>query len=90
LNSEVTLDMERLGSARLGATMVMPVLPALTSRENEILNWIAMGKRDREIGTILNCSWRTIQKHVEHILDKLNVETRGAAAAWWYDHRSQN
>jgi DNA-binding CsgD family transcriptional regulator len=79
--------MEKLGSHRNGATTVALVLPALTSRENEILHWIAMGKRDREIGTILNCSSRTIQKHVEHILDKLQVETRGAAAAWWYDQR---
>jgi DNA-binding CsgD family transcriptional regulator len=82
--------MERLGSDRNGAVIVALVLPALTSRENEILHWIAMGKRDREIGTILNCSSRTVQKHVQNILEKLQVETRGAAAAWWYDHRSQN
>jgi DNA-binding CsgD family transcriptional regulator len=62
------------------------VHPSLTNREIEILRWIADGKRDREIGTILNISSRTIQKHVEHILDKLQVETRGAAAAWWYQH----
>jgi DNA-binding CsgD family transcriptional regulator len=64
--------------------------PTLTSRESEILRWIAKGKRDREIGTILNCSSRTVQKHVQNILEKLQVETRGAAAAWWYDHRSRN
>jgi DNA-binding CsgD family transcriptional regulator len=80
--------MERLGSARNGAATTALVLPALTSREKEILHWIAAGKRDREIGTILNCSSRTIQKHVEHILDKLQVETRGAAAVWWYDRLS--
>jgi DNA-binding CsgD family transcriptional regulator len=82
--------MKRFGSERNGAASVATDLPALTSRENEILHWIAMGKRDREIGTILNCSWRTVQKHIEHILDKLQVETRGAAAAWWYDHNSEN
>ncbi|MEY2539940.1 MAG: hypothetical protein QOG67_3680 [Verrucomicrobiota bacterium] len=60
----------------------------LTFREVQVLEWIAAGKRDREIGTILNVSSRTVQKHVQHILDKLDVETRGAAAAdWWYHHR---
>jgi DNA-binding CsgD family transcriptional regulator len=63
------------------------VRPALTTRESEVLRWIAKGKRDREIGKILNISSRTIQKHVEHILDKLHVETRGCAAAWWYEYR---
>lgn len=79
--------MKRLGSYRNGAALVALVLPALTSRENEILHWLATGKRDREIGTILDVSGRTVQKHVEHILDKLQVETRGAAAAWWYQRR---
>jgi DNA-binding CsgD family transcriptional regulator len=57
----------------------------LTPRENEVLRWVAHGKRNREIGVILNTSSRTIQKHVQSILDKLNVETRGAAAAWWFE-----
>src|SRR5437868_4654945 len=62
------------------------VLP-LTFRETEVLQWIAAGKRDREIGHILNISSRTAQKHVQHILEKLQVETRGAAAAAWYQNR---
>jgi DNA-binding NarL/FixJ family response regulator len=62
------------------------IVPRLTSRENEVLHWIGEGKRDREIATILNLSSRTIQKHVQHILEKLQVETRGAAAAWWHDY----
>jgi len=78
--------MKKLPPQPNGAASVASV-PSLTSREHEILHWIAAGKRDREIGAILNVSSRTVQKHVEHILDKLEVETRGAAAAWWYDHR---
>jgi len=57
----------------------------LTAREKEVLCWIAQGKRNREIGMILGASPRTIQKHVQSILDKLCVETRGAAAAWWFE-----
>ena len=59
----------------------------LTLREIQVLEWIVVGKRDKEIGRILNISSRTAQKHVEHILQKLQVETRGAAAAAWYQQR---
>ncbi len=53
----------------------------LTQRETEVLQWVLQGKTNAEIGCILGMSTRTVQKHVEHILDKLGVETRTAAAA---------
>ena len=53
----------------------------LTARETEVLSWIAQGKTNYEIGVILNISPRTICKHVQRILNKLNVENRTAAAA---------
>lgn len=52
----------------------------LTPRELEVLQWICAGKSNPEIGIILHASPRTVQKHVEHILAKLNVENRQAAA----------
>src|SRR4051794_16381142 len=59
----------------------------LTQRELEVVEWIAAGKRNREIGEILGCSSRTVQKHVQHILEKLHLETRTAVCVWWYEHR---
>jgi DNA-binding CsgD family transcriptional regulator len=53
----------------------------LTEREAEVLVWIAQGKGNYEIGVILGARTRTICKHVEHILGKLKVENRTAAAA---------
>lgn len=53
----------------------------LTSRESEVLLWLAKGKTNGEIATILGMSRRTAEKHLEHIFTKLGVETRGAAAA---------
>ena len=53
----------------------------LTAREAEVLTWIAQGKSNYEIGVILSACTGTICKHVEHILAKLNVENRTAAAA---------
>jgi DNA-binding CsgD family transcriptional regulator len=54
-------------------------LTDLTPREDEILAWITEGKRSPEIAVILGISVRTVEKHVEHILMKLGVETRSAA-----------
>ena len=59
----------------------------LTKRELEVVEWIAAGKRNAEIGKILGCSSRTVQKHVQHILEKLLLETRIAVCIWWYEHR---
>jgi DNA-binding NarL/FixJ family response regulator len=52
----------------------------LTPRETEVLSWIAQGKTNHEIGVILSASTGTICKHVEHILCKLDVKNRTAAA----------
>ena len=53
----------------------------LTHRESEVLAYVAAGKTNFEIGIILGISSRTVEKHIEHILDSLGVETRTAAAA---------
>lgn len=57
----------------------------LTPRETEVLTWVAKGKSNAEIGTILGLSTRTIQKHLEHIYQKIGVESRTAAAAKAYE-----
>lgn len=54
---------------------------ALTPRETEVLTWLARGKTNRDIAEILGMSHRTVNKHLEHIFEKLGVETRAAAAA---------
>jgi DNA-binding CsgD family transcriptional regulator/PAS domain-containing protein len=53
----------------------------LSRREAEVLAWIAQGKTNGVIATILGISPNTVARHVEHILATLGVETRTAAAA---------
>jgi DNA-binding response OmpR family regulator/DNA-binding CsgD family transcriptional regulator len=53
----------------------------LTPRQAEVLYWIAQGKTNAEIGVILGTSPRTIDKHVEQLLERLGAENRLAAAA---------
>lgn len=53
----------------------------LTTREAEALYWVIRGKTNRDIGDILGASPRTVHKHLEHVFEKLGVETRTAAAS---------
>ena len=53
----------------------------LTKREAEVMLWVAQGKSNSDIATILESSPRTVAKHIEHIFGKFNVESRTAAVA---------
>ena len=61
---------------------VVPVAPPepLTQREREVLAMMARGKTNREIAGRLVVAVGTVKIHVEHILAKLNVSDRTAAA----------
>src|SRR5437868_417829 len=52
----------------------------LTTREAEVLAWVARGKTNFEVATILSVRLRTVKKHMERIFQKLGVESRTAAA----------
>jgi DNA-binding NarL/FixJ family response regulator len=52
----------------------------LTPRVAETLLWLAQGKTNGEIATILGNSESTVKKHVLEIFQKLGVETRTAAS----------
>ena len=51
----------------------------LTPRVAETLLWLAQGKTNGEIATILGNTESTVKKHVLEIFDRLGVETRTAA-----------
>jgi DNA-binding CsgD family transcriptional regulator len=55
------------------------LLGSLSARESEVLHWVAAGKSDAQVAEILRLSRRTVQKHLQHIYEKLGVETRTAA-----------
>jgi DNA-binding NarL/FixJ family response regulator len=52
----------------------------LTQREAEVLLWVAQGKSNSDVATILAIAEKTVKIHLGHIFEKLNVETRTAAA----------
>lgn len=59
----------------------------LTPREWEVAELIARGLSNREIAEALVITERTAESHVQHILDKLGVTSRGRIAAWTVERR---
>jgi len=58
----------------------------LTPREFEVLQRIAAGDSNKLIARAFDLSPHTVKRHVANILDKLEVATRGQAAAWARSH----
>jgi two-component system, NarL family, response regulator len=53
--------------------------PGLTPREVEVLQFIAAGRRNKEIAYEIGVSEATVNAHVKHILEKLNSSDRTQA-----------
>jgi DNA-binding CsgD family transcriptional regulator len=64
----------------LDAGVLEAALP-VTKREAEVLLWVAHGKTNREIGEILSLSPRTVNKHLEQIYPKIQVDNRSGATS---------
>lgn len=59
---------------------------ALSEREREVLARLAAGDSNKLIARAFDLSPHTVKRHVANILDKLAVDSRGQAAAWYRDH----
>ena len=57
---------------------------SLTPRQAKVLHWIAEGKTNDEISTILVCSFYTVKNHTREIFQRLGVHSRVSAAACAY------
>ena len=54
----------------------------LTRREQDVAVLVARGLSNSQIAGMLVISARTVEKHVQHIMDKLGFSTRAQIAAW--------
>jgi LuxR family maltose regulon positive regulatory protein len=59
----------------------------LSEREQEVLARIAAGDSNKLIARDLDLSPHTVKRHVANILDKLDLRSRGQAAAWYHEHQ---
>ncbi len=64
-----------------------PGLASLTEQEHKVLEHVAEGKTNREIGQIMFLSEKTVKNYVSRILDKLGLARRAEAAAYMAKRR---
>lgn len=53
-----------------------PAPPQLTTREREVLRWVAAGLQNKEIAQTLDLSLATVRNHIHNILEKLGVHSK--------------
>jgi len=63
-------------AAKLAASVQSP---GLTEREAQILQLVADGKSNKEVGSALHVAEGTVKVHLSHIFSKLGVRSRTAA-----------
>lgn len=80
-NQEATRDLPQV--ARISPQKAMQQqFDGLTTREREVATLVAQGRSNRAIADELVLSERTIEKHVENIMAKLDVSNRTQIAVW--------
>jgi LuxR family maltose regulon positive regulatory protein len=82
----VTAGLDEPVGSRAGAP-VMVAAEALSPRELDVLKLIAAGDSNKLIARAYDLSPHTVKRHVANILDKLGVQSRGQAAAWYNERR---
>ncbi|MCH2145932.1 MAG: response regulator transcription factor [Phycisphaerales bacterium] len=75
---------ERVNSDRVG--QVTPLFNKLSDRERATLRYLAEGWSKKEIANELHVSVKTIEKHTQSIMDKLEVHDRVRLSLWYVDY----
>jgi non-specific serine/threonine protein kinase len=78
----IALSALATGSASSSTSRGQPVTSTLSRREREVAAFVAEGLPNRAIAERLFISERTVETHVQHILNKLAFTSRAQVAAW--------
>ena len=70
------------GTATAATTRARERAAVLSTREREVLALVAQGARNKQIAATLVISEFTVKRHVQNILQKLEVPSRRAAASF--------
>lgn len=78
---ELQMAAVHLHDAVMRAGLLIPALarPTLSAREREVLQWVAAGKSQQDIGDILSISPRTVEVHMRSAREKLGALTTAQA-----------
>lgn len=72
---------ERIKDPRFEKTVTRPDL--LSPREFEVIKYLAEGLSKKEISTYIDRSVKTVEKHTQSIMDKLDIHDRVLLARWF-------
>lgn len=64
----------------------MSYLAILTQREYQVLALVARGQHNKEIALTLCITEHTVEQHLKHIYQKLNVGNRTEAGMVYWSH----
>lgn len=86
--------LHKLGKSRNRDGLVSSKDTVLTIRESEVLQLVAEGSANKQVAAELGISIKTVEKHRQHLMDKLNIHetaglTRYAIAAGIIESRVQ-
>ena len=65
---------------------VKPRSEQLTDREWDALDYLAKGFSKKEIASFLHISVKTVEKHTQSIMDKLDLHDRVRLSLWYVDY----
>jgi non-specific serine/threonine protein kinase len=82
LSLEAAIELARRDETAREPVFATAASSGLTAREIEVLHQLVQGKTNQEIAVALSISPHTAANHVTNIMNKLNVESRTAAATW--------
>ena len=88
LGEEATAAPARTGEVAPGRNAPLVGAESLSPRELDVLRLIAAGDSNKLIARAFDLSPHTVKRHVANILDKLGVQSRGQAAAWYLARRT--
>ena len=64
-------------------------LPEVTRREQDVLDLLALGKTNEEIGAALGVRPGTAKAHVSNLLEKTGYKNRTQLATWWQENKAR-
>ena len=86
----VSFALADLPQPRVLAAASEPAEDPLTDRERQVAALVARGSSNREIAGTLFLSERTVESHVQHVLNKLGFRSRAQIAAWAVANRLES
>jgi DNA-binding CsgD family transcriptional regulator len=82
LGGQFQPEQERAGEFNLAVRFMLTPLVQLTPREMEVIQLVAEGLSNKEIGRSLSISPRTVNFHLDNLFSKLGVRSRTEAAVY--------